>query len=48
MNVDALVTYLDKSTDASSLKFRLWLRREVLFPASVRKTRSQPVSAVTQ
>jgi hypothetical protein len=34
IHADALLAYLDKSTDAQSLKFRHWLRREVVFPAT--------------
>jgi hypothetical protein len=34
IHADALLAYLEKSTDAASLKFRHWLRREVVFPAT--------------
>jgi hypothetical protein len=34
IHADALLAYLEKSTDAVSLKFRHWLRREVVFPAT--------------
>jgi hypothetical protein len=34
IHAEALLAYLEKSTDAQSLKFRHWLRREVVFPAT--------------
>ncbi len=40
IRAEALVSYLGKSTEANSLKFRLWLRREVLLPANNRRKRS--------
>lgn len=39
IQADALLSYLGKSTDADSIKFRNWLEREVVFPAAMVRRR---------
>jgi hypothetical protein len=39
IKAEALDAYLAKSTEASSLRFRLWLQREVILPARLRRER---------
>lgn len=42
IRAEALAQYLEKATDPASLKFRLWLEREVAFPARQRRQRGPP------
>jgi hypothetical protein len=39
MKAEALDAYLAKATEAGSLRFRLWLQREVILPARLRRER---------
>ena len=39
MKAEALDACLGKATEASTLKFRLWLQREVILPANLRRRR---------
>jgi hypothetical protein len=39
MKAEALDTCLGKATEASTLRFRLWLQREVILPARLRRQR---------
>jgi len=40
MKAEALDAYLGKSSETGTLKFRLWLQREVILPAHKRRERS--------
>lgn len=42
MKAEALNTCLDRATGADTLKFRLWLQREVILPAHLRRQRRLP------
>jgi hypothetical protein len=39
MKAEALDACLGKATEASTLRFRLWLQREVILPARLRRQR---------
>jgi hypothetical protein len=39
MKAEALDGYLGKATEGSSVRFRLWLQREVILPAHLRRQR---------
>ena len=42
LKAEALHACLDKATEAGTLKFRLWLQREVILPADLRRQRKPP------